>query len=180
MATVNSNYTSPLSATLDKATGGTIDETMTDAIASNDLHCHGTAGYIGARAYSTAAQSVATATLSQVNLGGESYDSDPNAAMHDNVTLNPYIVVRTAGVYLCHVYCQFASNATGYREVRLRLSSGSYLSVDNRPAVNGSTTDITTSVVYLFAATDSVDVVVYQTSGGALDLNVCILTVTKL
>lgn len=184
MATVNSNYTDPNSATLDKATGAVIDETMTDAWSSNFRHIAGSVGYIGCRAAMSVTQSVATATATQVNLGAETFDSDPGGAMHGTgAGVNPYITVQTAGVYLANFVGQFASNATGYRSVTVRRNATTtpvLLATDSRPAVSGAVTDFTISVAFLFSASDVVDVYVEQTSGGALTLNSGVLTVMKL
>jgi hypothetical protein len=172
MATVNTTWVSPASATLDKATGGTIDETMTDAWSSDLYHLGGTAGYIGCRASHLATQSIANTTNTVVALNAEAFDSDPNGAMHDVVTNNSRVVVRTAGTYHVSAYVQWAFNATGYRRLYLRVNGGAEMAAVMQAAMAGDPTDQTVYTAYALNASDYVEAVVAQSSGGALNLAV--------
>lgn len=169
MATVNSTYTSPLSATLDKATGATIDETMTDAWSSNDLHCHGTAGYIGCQAKTTGAVSITNGFGTLIGFDSEVFDSDPNGAMHDNVTSNARITIRTAGVYLINAYTLWDVNATGQRKQYFRYNGSTIGQIDVRPAQASVNSGGTLTEVRLLAASDYVELLVEQSSGGSLN-----------
>jgi hypothetical protein len=179
MATVNTSWTSPASATLDKSTGGTIDEAMCDAIASDLYALGGTVGYIGCRAYASGALSVPNSTFTALALNTESFDTDPNGAMHDTSSNNSRITIRTAGVYHVSPYVEFATNATGFRQVAIRLNGATFLFGDHRAAVNGEATHVCYSHPYLFAANDYVEVLVAQNSGGALNVAAQVLSVVK-
>jgi hypothetical protein len=179
MATVNTTWTSPASATLDKATGATIDETMTDAWSSDLYHLGGTAGYIGCRASHNTTQSIANSSASLLALNAESFDSDPNGAMHDTVTNNSRVVARTTGVYLVTCYVQWDTNATGLRAASLLHSSGTPYASDVRMAVTGASTDQTVATHALMTAGDYFEIQATQTSGGALNCSIAVLTVVK-
>jgi hypothetical protein len=169
MATVNTNWVSPASATLDKATGETIDETMTDAWSSDLYHLGGTAGYIGAHAFNSGAQSLPNNSETAIGLDGERFDSDPNGAIHDTATNNSRLTCRTAGVYHLSGGLAFTGNATGERYVSLRLNGTTSIA---RVRLDGQSTtelDLQVSTSYLLAASDYVELTAFQTSGGALN-----------
>jgi hypothetical protein len=169
MATVNTNWTSPASATLDKSTGATIDEAMTDALASNLYHLGGASGHIGCSAYHAATQSVSNATLTTLSLNSERYDSDPNGAIHDTVTNNTRLTCRTAGTYLIVGQVGWAVNATGIRRIQIQANGSFSLAIVSANPVTGESHIMPPVVaVYQLAATEYVELVAYQTSGGAL------------
>lgn len=171
MATVNSTYTDPNSATLDKSTGAVIDEAMMDALASNFRHIAGSAGYIGCRASTSTSQSVSNNTVTALPLAAESFDSDPNGAMHDTVTNNTRITIRTAGVYHCGAQATPAANTTGFRQSYIRVNGGSTIAFDTRMAstAGGAGSEVSLYCAYSFAANDYIELVVQQASGGALN-----------
>jgi hypothetical protein len=171
MATVTTTWTSPASATLDKATGATIDETMTDAWSSNLYALGGTVGYIGARVFNSANLSITNATDTALTFNSETFDSDPNGAIHDTASAQARLTIRTAGLYLFVAGVSFATNATGYRQVYLRVNGTAVLASVTCPAVSASVqTDIVVTAVNTMAATDFCEVIVVQTSGGALNV----------
>jgi hypothetical protein len=143
---------------------------MTDAWSSDLYHLGGTAGYIGCRAFTTAVTSTTTSTDTPIGMGGEEYDSDPNGAMHDTVTLNNRITIRTTGIYHIGAQAIFASNATGYRTVSIRKNG--VIQVQHQVApISGISHYITTFASLSLAANDYVEMSAYQTSGGALDVS---------
>jgi len=170
MATVNTTWTSPASATLDKATGATIDETMTDAWSSNLYNLGGTAGYIGARVYHAATQSATNGTPLTLAFNSERVDSDPNGAIHDTVTNNSRLTVRTGGLYLITGTAAFASNATGYRSLSVLQNGANYIATQTVPAISGNDQCLSIATVYLLSASDYVELQATQTSGGALNV----------
>jgi hypothetical protein len=170
MATVNTSWTSPASATLDKATGATIDETMTDAWSSNLYHLGGTQGYIGSRAYNNANISLSTAVATLTFNSGR-HEHDPNGVIHSDVTNNSRMTCRTTGLYHIGASVEFAANATGYRLLQIILNGATTIAIQTCQAVtNGDPTRMTIYAVYPLNATDYVEVQAYQTSGGALNV----------
>jgi hypothetical protein len=170
MATVTTNWTSPAGATLDKATGATIDETMTDAWSSNLYHLGGTQGYIGSRAYNNANISLGGAVATLTFNSGR-YEHDPNGAIHSTVTNNSRMTCRTTGLYHIGATVEFAANATGYRLLQILHNGTLVIAIQTAQAItNGDPTRLTISTVYPLSATDYVEVQAYQTSGGALNV----------
>jgi hypothetical protein len=136
MATVNTSWVSPTSATLDKATGATIDEAMTDGWSSDLYHLGGAQGYIGVRAYNVSPQSVADATAVALSLNAEQFDHDPNGSIHDAGGVpvsNTAVTIRTTGVYHLTGFVRFSPNTTGVRSASFRISGATKTSA-TRPA----------------------------------------------
>lgn len=181
MATVNTTWVSPVSATLDKATGATIDETMTDGWSSDLYHLGGTAGFIGCRVSHNTTQSIANGGPVGLAFNGESFDSDPNGAMHDNTTNNDRVVARTSGVYHITAFVPWAANATGYRTAYLAYNGSVIYASDTRNAVTGGiVTEHALATSAFMNANDYFTVGVIQTSGGALNVSAgATLTVVK-
>jgi hypothetical protein len=179
--TVNTTWVSPVSATLDKTTGNTIDETMTDAWSSNLYHLGGVNGYIGCRVTHTTTQSIANGGPVGLAFNGESFDYDPNGEMHDTVTNNDRVVARTTGVYHISAFVPWAANATGYRTAYLAHNGVTIYASDTRNAVTGGiVTEQTIATSAVMAANDYFTVGVIQTSGGALNVTAgATLTVVK-
>lgn len=161
---------SPVSGTLDKTTGNTIDETMTDAWSSNLYHLGGTVGSIGARVFNSAAISVANATDTALTFNSEQYDNDPNGAIHDTGSNTSRLTCRTAGFYLVGGCVEFAANATGFRQVSLRVNGATPIAIQTTLSLGGAdATRLTVHAVYSFFATDYVELMAYQNSTGALN-----------
>lgn len=167
---VTTTWTSPVSATLDKSTGSTIDETMTDAIASNFYNSGGTLGYIGARTQNSANFSVPNNTATGLTFNTNVYDTDPNGAIH-STTVNPSrLTCRTAGQYHIYACVSWTANGTGYRSLGLRLNGATVIGATTLSAVGATVvTDVTVHTIYTMNATDYVELIVSQTSGGSID-----------
>jgi hypothetical protein len=182
MATVNTTWVTPAGATLDKATGATIDETMTDAWSSDLYHLGGTQGYIGVRATFAAAQSIANNASTALALTAEQFDHDPNGSIHDTSGVpvaSSAVTCRTTGVYHMTGYATFAVSGTGVRQLALRLNGATYLASTTVAGLSGNLTDMNVATAYLMTATDYVELVAYQNSGGALNVTEAALTVVK-
>lgn len=123
---------------------------------------------IGCRVYNSANISIANNTSASPTFDSERYDSDD---MHSLVTNPGRITFTRAGKHLVIAHMQFASNATGIRQTIIRLNGTTNLAAVTTNAVNGGATDLNVSTVYDFAINDFVDVVVYQNSGGALNIS---------
>lgn len=87
------------------------------------------------------------------------------------------LVVTVPGWYRLTCAANFASNSTGYRE--LRQYKNSAFGFVNQPAVNGSTTSMNYFGEGYFVAGDSVELYVLQNSGSTLDVTASI-TMTML
>ena len=162
---------------------GATDEVVTPAywnrMAAMLLSLGGTGGYIGCRAYLATPMGIPNSAFTTVPLGGESFDSDPNGAMHDTVTNNSRITLRSSGIYHIGTFVTWDVNASGYRQVVVRVNGGSHLLVDTRPPVSGVYTDMTCYTPYAFNAGDYVELVLAHNAGVSLTVYNGILSAMK-
>lgn len=125
------------------------------------------------RVYHNANQSITTATLTALAFNSERYDQAGNAAdtQHDTSTNNSRLTCKYAGVYSIKGCAEFAANATGQRQVRIRLNGSSYIALENDPTSSGTNgTVLAVSADYSLAVNDYVELVVFQDSGGNLNV----------
>lgn len=120
------------------------------------------------RAYHNASQSVANNTLTALALNQERYDTDE---IHDPAANNSRLVCKTAGLYAVIGHAVFAAHATGYRQLSIRLNGATYISPQNNLSVGGAdATNLTAQTQYFLNVNDYVELIAYQTSGGALNV----------
>jgi hypothetical protein len=120
---------------------------------------------LGARVYNSGAITLTTGTLTALTFDSERFDTD---AIHSTASNTSRLTCTTEGVYLISGTVRFASNATGNRRVLIRLGGSTYLADNTQAAVNGLATTITISTIYQLAATNYVELVALQSSGGDL------------
>jgi hypothetical protein len=128
-------------------------------------------GVPSVRATQTAAQSVPNATDTPIVLETEAWDTD---GMHDLVVNNARVVAKTAGLYLVSGFVQWLPNATGFRQLSVRVN-GAPTALGAARASAPSGTDDTNQLVVghlLLAAGDYVELFAYQTSGAPLAFRV--------
>lgn len=147
-------------ATLHTHTGG-LDGSALAAITLANLpvvpDCHVT---------HNANQSLLNDTETALAFNTETTDTE---AMHDTATNNNRITIVTAGLYELRCGVWYESNATGYRQVRIRKNGATYLGTINIPATSGNVTAIAFPCRARLSAADYVEALGRQTSGGALN-----------
>jgi hypothetical protein len=92
-------------------------------------------------------------------------------AMHDTSTNPSRITVPIAGWYYVGGHLRFTANATGIRQIAIRFGGSTYIAIhsDNNP--DGTYTSVlSVSTVYYLTASDYVELVAFQNSGGNLDI----------
>lgn len=127
------------------------------------------------RAFHNASQSIPNSTLTALAFNSERFDvaSGASSTQHDTVTNNSRLTCRFAGKYLIVTNVRFAINASGVREVGIRLNGATMLADEVQTSSGGGTTTIlTVTTLYDLAVNDYVETVVNQTSGGALNVEV--------
>ena len=146
--------------------GGTWASPTVDTTHSGSAHL----GDHGARVTKADVQAITTATLTAITFDTERWDTD---AYHDNVTNNTRLTVPAGqgGTYIISFSAQFAGNGTGSRYFYLNLNgttklAGLYLINNGTAAFEGTLTTI-----FQLDAGDYVEAVVYQDSGGSLNIN---------
>jgi hypothetical protein len=127
------------------------------------------------RVYHNAAQSITSATPTALAFNSERFDQAGNAAdtMHDNVTNNSRLTCRYAGVYQITGNASFAANATGYRQLEIKLNNTTTIESSIDMTASGTVASrILCTTLYSLAVNDYVELIAYQTSGGGLNVDV--------
>jgi hypothetical protein len=124
---------------------------------------------LGARVYNDADITLTTGTLTALTFNQERFDSD---TIHSTSSNTSRLTATTAGVYVITGTARFATNATGNRRVLIRLNGATYIAEQTQAAVSGLQTTLTVATIYTLAATDYVELVALQSSGGDLAVTV--------
>jgi hypothetical protein len=153
------NESNLLTATWLGGAGQTVDE-------------RGIAAVRAAKSIGGASQAVPHATYSAISFDNEEYDTD---GMHDTVTNNSRITIKTPGLYDIKATVLWQANTVGTRFLYLR-KNGSGNSITGAIALASSPTSPAyetaqqISATLLLAAGDYLEVVGYQESGGPLNV----------
>ena len=123
---------------------------------------------IGCRVYHSAAQSISNASLTALAFDSERYDTD---GMHDTSSNNSRITFARAGKYLVGFTVTFPLDVDGIRVLKIRKNGSTVIAEDAKTASNKRDHSQTLNTLALFAAGDYIEFLVYQTSGGNLDVN---------
>ena len=123
----------------------------------------------------TAGANLADATITFIRFGTEDFDTDsfhPSTTDNLNATADSSyeFTLPFAGQYLVLVACEFASNGTGRRIVRLNLN-GSLYEQDSMAAFTGGAARMSRAFWLDAAAGDKLTIAAFQSSGGLLALN---------
>lgn len=121
----------------------------------------------GARVYNSVAISIATGTSTVLTFDSERYDND---AIHDTVTNSGRLTCKTAGRYSITGHVDWAANGTGHRVCSIRLNGTTNIASDGKPASAASTRHAVPAL-YSLAVNDYVELLVFQDTGGALNVN---------
>lgn len=125
--------------------------------------------------YSTASQSINNTTWTAVTFGSENVDTD---SMHSTTANTGRITINTAGKYLLIAFAAMDPNITGERDIAIYTSEGGGASAAKIQTTwsaesNAGSLGVNMEVVLLrnLAVNDYAEVYVYQSSGGALNVN---------
>jgi hypothetical protein len=121
-----------------------------------------------ARVTHNANQSIANSTPTVLAFNTERYDTVP---LHDTSTNNERLTCKTAGKYQITASIEWSPNATGGRQIYIRLNGTTQITPTHQvTATAAGTMGQTATTLYDLAVNDYVDVVVTQNSGGALNV----------
>lgn len=121
---------------------------------------------IGARVFHNTTQSIPNNASTLVNFNSERFDTD---TIHDTVTNNSRLTCKTAGVYLIVGHLGYAANGTGERVAQILLNGTTAIVTESGVPTSSNQFRLTATTVYSLALNDFVQLVAYQTSGGALN-----------
>lgn len=150
------------------ATGGTVTAALLDTYnADHEFHADPPGCVI--RLTTTLGISDATVTAVQFN-AADARDTD---AFHDPASSNTRMTVPTGlgGWYTAGGVVTFAANGTGYRLVGLRVNGTTRMAQQTSVSFGTAANTLTVSAPLLLAAGDYVELIVYQNSGGALNID---------
>jgi hypothetical protein len=122
------------------------------------------------RVYSNAAISVPNITATALTFNAEATDTD---TIHDTGANTSRLVCRTAGKYLAWGNVEWATGAGNVRSLGIVFNGTTVVGSDVRGPVAGGniTTQTVTSNVLDLVVGDYIELVAYQDSGGALNVN---------
>lgn len=122
------------------------------------------------KAYRSGSQAITNGLWTTVVLNGEVEDAP---GWHSNVTNPSRITVDTDGLFLVVWWATFAINTTGVRLGRIQLNGGD-AGLDSASIYGDTSSEFTTSIgnssVMRMSSGDYVELAVYQSSGGNLNL----------
>lgn len=127
------------------------------------------AGRSGANVFNSANLSIPNAADTVLTFNSETYD---DAAFHSTSVNTGRLTAPATDDYWIGFLLRFASNGTGIREVTLRLNgaTGIGYATYSSPTASASVT-LTLNRPWSMTAGDYVEIVAFQNSGGALDIN---------
>ncbi len=121
-----------------------------------------------AQVYNNAAISIADSTFTTLTFNSENYDSD---GIHSTSSNTDRLTCVTPGLYIAFANVQYASNATGFRLVQINHSTTvSPIGSQWQVAVSGNVTIVSVSAPVRMTAGSYLTCLVFQNSGGALDV----------
>lgn len=127
--------------------------------------------HYGARVYNSANISILNATNTILTFDSERYDTD---AIHSTASNTGRLTIPSGGTgkYLIVGMAEFASNATGYRNLFIRLNGATIIAnhIWLPPTGASETAPSMITTIYSLVATDYVELMAYQSSGGALNI----------
>lgn len=121
----------------------------------------------GARVYSSVSVTVNDVTATAVPFNAELFD---DSEYHSTSSNTSRMTIPATGRYLIGGQFLFNSDATGFRQVSLRVNGATYIVIDIRPAASGSETVGEAVTVYELTVGDYVEVIVYQDSGSNMSV----------
>ena len=124
------------------------------------------------RAYHNTNQSINNTTLTALALNSERFDQAGGAAstQHDTSSNNSRLTCRFAGIYDIRGLAEFANNSTGARELVIRLNGVDEIGSVLVMTAVGFVTLLSVSAHWAMAVNDYVELMAYQSSGGALNV----------
>jgi hypothetical protein len=127
--------------------------------------------FVGVGLNKTSDQSISNDTSTAITYTGEDFDTD---GFHSTVTNTSRITIPAGkgGYYYIYAYLSFQDNATGSRAIHIN-KNGSRIATFTRVQTvteSGATTTIGGTMVFNLAATDYIEVLGYQKSGGSLNV----------
>jgi len=121
----------------------------------------------GARVYNSVNQAIPTGNYYAVTFDSERYDTD---GIHSTVSNTSRLTCKTAGKYLIIGQVRFASGGTGIRYLRARVNGVDYIGANKEDEIGTEAKMFMMSTIWDMAVNDYVELMVWQNSGGNLNI----------
>ena len=122
-----------------------------------------------ARVYNSADETITTSTPTAVTFDSERWDTD---SIHSVAANTSRLTCQTAGVYTIEGHISWASNATGIRQLFIKLNNSNYIAAQSDNPGVAATWPMTVSTQYQLAVGEYVELIVNHTKGDDLDIKV--------
>lgn len=129
-----------------------------------------TGRFSGARAFNSAAQTVATSSETALLFDSEEFDTDD---YHSTATNTSRLTIPVSGYYSISGSIRFDTNTTGYRQISIRADGTNFLTRETASPVSGTPTRLNIGIVACYLAAGSfVELMALQNSGGDLGVGI--------
>jgi len=125
--------------------------------------------HVGVKVYNNANTAVDHNTWTTLTFNSEGYDTD---SMHSTGTNTSRLTCQSAGYYSISCGVDWAANAAGDRGLLIKLGGSDNLSIMKAPASTSGESANHLEVKSYLAVGNYVELLAYQSSGGALDARV--------
>lgn len=122
------------------------------------------------RVFHNASQNTTSGVSLALAFNSERFDQAGGASstMHDTVTNNSRLICRYAGIYYIAGNWNMAANASGQRQIQIRLNGATNIATSLILPSGTYGTITTISTVYSLAVNDYVELIAFQDSGSTL------------
>lgn len=122
----------------------------------------------GARVYNSANISIPDSSFTNLTFNSERFDT---GSIHSTSSNTGRLTAPVTGKYLISASLAFVNNATGLRIAGILLNGTTNLAAQSTAAFAGTSANFSLTTIYHLTAGDYVEVSVYQTSGGPLNVS---------
>lgn len=122
---------------------------------------------IGSRVVRSTNYTLINNSVAALTFDAERTDTD---AIHSTSVNTDRLTAPVAGVYLIGGSTRYATNAVGVRTTYIEQNGSVIIGLDTKAGISGTLTDISLNTLYYLNAGDYVRLMIFQTSGGNLDV----------
>lgn len=119
-----------------------------------------------ARVYNNANQSIATAVATAITFNAKQIDNRD----HFDINNPTKLTIRESGIYRIDANVSIQNNATGTRQLIIRLNGTTAIATIRNTAINGEHTELYCGCVYELKEGDYIEMIAFQNSGSALNV----------
>lgn len=164
---MSTNYHTPIAEGAD-ANASTFNSPLSELDSELTTLANTVPDDISARVALSSDQTINNTTQTALSFGAETYDTDTMWASSPNPER---LTVNTAGKYVFTAQVEWLGSTSGYRQVIIRLNGSTELvRITQEPVINLPFSMIA-SIIDEFSDGDYLEVLVWQNTGGTLDVN---------